>query len=337
MTNKTTNKKLNVAPGSVRPSRSGGAAVADWSEEIATETRPQSRPSRAPAAVHVNWPSTGADSFARRYGMDEQSLAVRRQFIRLGDEERQLLGEMAPWAQENAADIAREFYEWQFQFPATRQFFEGIAAEKGISIGALREHLESAQMGYVTEVFAGASVNWDLRYFEKRLSVGSVHDRINLPFKWYVGSYPEFLRVVGQYLRRDIEDLERVLQIEGAVGKVFNLDLQAIGDAFILNTMERMLASCGIRLDDICSAGDRAEQVGKIKQAMATQLDSFISSLKHMSEEHEKGEIDVVLSPDKFVGSLSAVAASVNRMVAEPIAINKKVLGCFAEFGKGNF
>lgn len=337
MTSKTSNKKLNTTPDRARSSQGGGAAVADWPEESRPETRPQTRHTRPPAAVHVNWPNAGADSMARRFGMDEHSLAARRQFIRLGEEDRQVLGEMAPWAQEVAPNIAHDFYEWQFQFSATRQFFEGMAAEKGISISALREHLEAAQTGYITEVFAGASVNWDLRYFEKRLNVGAVHDRINLPFKWYVGSYTEFQRVLGQYLRRDIEDEEKVRQVEAAVNKVFNLDLQAIGDAFTLNTLERMLASCGIRLDDVCSGGDRAEQVGKIKQAMATQLDGFIASLNKMAEEHDKGDIDVVVPPGEFLGHFSGMAASVNRMVSGHITVKKKAMACIAEFARGNF
>ena len=142
MTSKTSNKKLNTTPDRARSSQGGGAAVADWPEESRPETRPQTRHTRPPAAVHVNWPNAGADSMARRFGMDEHSLAARRQFIRLGEEDRQVLGEMAPWAQEVAPNTAHDFYEWQFQFSATRQFFEGMAAEKGISISALRELLE---------------------------------------------------------------------------------------------------------------------------------------------------------------------------------------------------
>jgi rsbT co-antagonist protein RsbR len=171
--------------------------------------------------VLVNWPSPGtADSIARRFGMDENSMATRRHFIRLGEHDRVLLGELAEWAQEVAPDIAREFYDWQFEFPPTRRFFENIATERGMPLATLRQHLEAAQTGYLTEIFAGASVNWDLRYFEKRLRVGATHDRIDLPFKWYFGSYPEFQRLLAQYLRRDIADEEKVVQIEAAIGQV---------------------------------------------------------------------------------------------------------------------
>jgi len=269
--------------------------------------------------------------------MDDQNLALRRQFIRLSEGDRALLGELAPWAQSVAADVAREFYDWQFEFAPTRQFFDSIAASRNMPLSQLRVHLEAAQVGYITEVFAGAQIGWDARYFEKRLHVGMVHDRINLPFKWYVGSYPEFQRLISQYLRRDFDDQGRVEQIEWAVSRVFNLDLQSIGDAFLMNTIERMLGSAGIGLDDVCSPGDRTEQVGKIKDALNGQLAGFAEGMKFMAEEHDRGDIDVALPADKFLGSFRGMAKSVNDMVAGHVAVKKKAMACVAEFGRGNF
>ncbi len=328
MTNKT-NGKSNGTSNAGRSAKGGGAAVADLPRVAA--------PARY-AAVQVNWPSAGAaDSIARRYGMDEQSLSARRQFIRLGPGDAALLADLAPWAQSVAADIAREFYDWQFDFPPTRQFFESIAVGKGMPLAALRKHLEAAQTAYFTEVFAGALINWDSRYFEKRLQVGSVSDRFNLPLKWQVGSYAEFQRLVGQYLRRDIADEDRVREIEAAVGRVCNLDLQAIGDAFMLNTLEQMLVAAGIRLDDVCSAGDKAEQVGEIRQAINTQLDGFIEAMQHMSDQHDRGDTDVTIAPEKLLGSFAGMASAVNHMVQGHLVVTKKAMACVSQFGKGNF
>jgi methyl-accepting chemotaxis protein len=324
-----TNGKSKAGSASGGNGKSRGAAVAE---------RPRGSAPNRQAQVHVNWPTPGAaGSIAKRFGMDDQSLAQRRQFIRLNEEDRALLAELAPWAQEVAPDIAREFYDWQFEFPPTRQFFDSIAAQRGMPLSALRSHLEAAQVGYLTEVFAGASINWDIRYFEKRLNVGSTHDKINLPFKWYVGSYPEFQRLVAMYLRRDFDDAEKIEQIESAVARVFNLDLQSIGDAFLMNTIERLLGSAGIDLNDVCTAGDRTEQVGNIKQALDNQLGGFIREMQHMAEEHDKGDIDVQIPPEKFLGAFAGMAQSVNSMVFGHIAVKKKAMACVAEFGKGNF
>ncbi len=330
-----TAKTNESAASAKRPRR--GAAVADW------PTQSGRRPvhvgeGAAAAAVPVNWPSTGAaDSLVRRHGLDENGLAVRRAFVRLGEEDRALLLELHGWAQEVAPEIAREFYDWQFSFPATRQFFEHIANGKGMPLGALRSLLEAAQAGYLTEVFAGAAVNWDLRYFEKRLQIAATHDRIDLPFKWYVGSYPEYNLVIARYLRRDFADEEQVRKIETAVGRVFNLDLQAIGDAFILNTVEGMLESAGIRIEDVCSSGERSEQIGKLQRALHAQLASFTAGIQEISGQHEKGEIDARMEPEKFLGAFKTMAQGVDDMVSGHVAVQRRAMVCLAEFAKGNF
>src|ERR1035441_9100082 len=155
------NGKSHAVSTSSRNGKTGGAALAGRSSESAPAPR---------APVHVSWPAAGAaDSIAKRYGIDDQNVALRRRFVRLNEGDSALLAEWAPWAQEVAPAIAKEFYDWQFEFPPTRQFFESIAAAKGMPLAALRGALEAAQTGYFTEIFAGASIDWDVRYFEKRL------------------------------------------------------------------------------------------------------------------------------------------------------------------------
>lgn len=295
-----------------------------------------------PAEETIRWAQPGPDSIARRYAIDDRNLALRRQFIRLTKEDATLLGELVDWARRIAPEVAREFYDWQFSFPPTRRFFDDLAASRGLPLSGLRKHLEAAQSGYLIEIFAGATVDWDLRYFEKRLRVGTVHDQIDLPFKWYIGSYPEYQRILAIHLRRDFKDAEKVVQLESALARVFNLDLQAIGDAFILNTLETMLKSAGIRLDDLCvkgldAKGDHSELVGTIKHAINKQLDGFASSMHRMSKEHDKGDIDARIDPAQFLGAFKTMAEGVNGMVAGHIALNQKAMACVAEFGKGNF
>jgi methyl-accepting chemotaxis protein len=289
------------------------------------------------SAVSADWKDNGGQNLAGRFGMDNQNIAIRREFIRLGEEERELLAEMAPWAKSVAAQIAREFYDWQFNFGPTTRFFENFARENGMPLAVLRTHLEAAQAGYFTEVFAGAAVNWDTRYFEKRLHVGAVHDRINLPFKWYVGAYAEYQTLLTQYLRRDIPDEDRVRKVEAAVSKVFNLDLQAIGDAFIMVTLQNMLRSMGIELDDLSISGDKSEHIGKIKEFITSQFKDFAVDMAHMADEHNKGDIDVTMKPEKFRGALKTMATGVNEMVAGHIVVKRKAMACVAEFGNGNF
>ena len=289
-----------------------------------------------PAAV-VDWNRNGGQNLTGRFGMDGRDIALRLEFIRLGEEERKLLAEMAPWARSVAVQIAKEFYDWQFKFGPTSKFFEGFARKRGMPLATLRGHLEASQAQYFIEVFAGATVNWDVRYFEKRLNIGAVHDSINLPFKWYVGAYAEYHTLLSKYLRRDIADEDRIRRIEAAIAKVFNLDMQAIGDAFIMVTLQNMLQAMGMGLGDLSITGDKSEHIGKIKEFITSQFSEFTADMTHMADEHDKGDIDVKIDPGKFRGALKSMAQGVNEMVADHIVVNRKAMACVAEFGKGNF
>jgi methyl-accepting chemotaxis protein len=66
-------------------------------------------------------------------------------------------------------------------------------------------------------------------------------------------------------------------------------------------------------------------------------MKSFIGEMHRMSEEHNKGDIDVLIACDKFTGDFRDMAQGVNDMVAGHISVKKKAMACVAEFAKGNF
>ncbi len=72
-------------------------------------------------------------------------------------------------------------------------------------------------------------------------------------------------------------------------------------------------------------------------ERLRTNLKEFIQQMKHMSEQHTAGDIDVNIPSDKFEGSFKVMAQGVNDMVNGHIAVKKKAMACIAEFGRGNF
>ena len=82
--------------------------------------------------------------------------------------------------------------------------------------------------------------------------------------------------------------------------------------------------------------GDFNEIKNNLNQCIEA-LSGLTGQMKHMSEEHNKGEIDVVVAADKFQGAYHDVAKGINEMVAGHIAVKKKAMACVADFGKGNF
>ena len=347
----------------------------------AREARVVGWPVAAPQAAHQGPPAfwaqkkgPGENPLSHLYGINEENLETRRQFLRLGEEERALLATLAPWARSVAPEIAREFYEWQLNFPPTREFFERFSQARNMPIANLRQHLEAAQVGYYSQIFEGAASNWGVDYFEQRLKVGKLHDKIDLPLKWYIGSYTEYERLTDIYLRKSFKDTAKILQAERAISKIFNLDIQAIVDAFLMSTLE----SLGLSTEMIQTKGDKTEHLIEMKRmifalleqlellgkgdlrtskfdaltgeksmqqwalgrsvgSLVSSLRSFIAEMKRMSEEHDRGEIDIAIPPEKFEGDYRVMAQGVNDMVGGHISVNKKAMACVTEFGIGNF
>lgn len=212
---------------------------------------------------------TSRGSLASRFGINEGNLRHRRDFLRLGREDQERITALLPWAHQHVPDIAREFYDWQFSFPPTRKFFERYAAGKGISIDRLRQALESAQQRYLLAIFDQAKGEWGLDYFDYRLEIGRRHDLIDLPFKWYVGSYVEFHQLIEQHLL-ETHTAEEAMPILNSLMKVFNYDMQAVADSFLLNT----LSSMGLDIENIETDGstDKTEHIDQVKGSISRLL-----------------------------------------------------------------
>lgn len=205
-----------------------------------------------------------------KFGITPENLQLRKDFIRLGKEEQKTLGALTGWANRVADKLSKRFYDWQFTFGPTKAFFKEYSLQNGMNIDRLRIMLEKAQSQYFKEVFAGAKEGWGVNYMEKRLKIGLRHDQINLPFKWYMGSYAEYLQLVSEELREEFDNLEEAMAVERAIGKVFNLDMQTVGDAFLMATLE----SIGMDVESLpCDRNsDRTEHLSDIKLNIETLL-----------------------------------------------------------------
>jgi methyl-accepting chemotaxis protein len=71
-------------------------------------------------------------------------------------------------------------------------------------------------------------------------------------------------------------------------------------------------------------------------EQVRSNLKTVIADMRHMSAEHDKGDIDVQMDISKFKGDYKVMAQGVNDMVFGHIAVKKKAMACIKEFGEGN-
>ena len=223
---------------------------------------------------------------AQLYKINDENLALRRTFIRLTADDVRALAALAPWARELAPKLVTEFYDHQFSFAPTAEFFAARAKQSRITLQELRAALERAQANYFREIFdeAASGGGFGVAYFEKRLRVGRLHNEINLPVKWYVGSYPLYFDLFRAHLAAHLpKDADTRARAERALMTVFNLDIQAIVDAFYFDTF----TAIGVRLQSISvqsSRHDLSDRGGELKGLVKVPLEGIARTLVHLKQ-----------------------------------------------------
>lgn len=209
--------------------------------------------------------------------MNEENLALRRQFINLTEQDVHILKQLRPWAERVADSMAKEFYDAQFAFAPTRQFFERFAQKKGISLDQLRQSLEKTQAQYFRDIFqeADGGGGFGMPYFERRLRIGYAHAVIDLPQKWYVGSYAIYQQLVRKYLAQYFRWRPRFrARAEEAIFKVFNLDMQAVTESYLLQLVKTFGMDVGV-VQDVARNQDLTEHMAQLQNAFQRLLDAL--------------------------------------------------------------
>ena len=220
------------------------------------------------------------------HNISNRNLQERKDFIHFTQKDVAVLRRIAGWAKQVAGRIAREFYDHQFSFPPTLKFFQNFAKSRNMSLHQLRSHLESAQEGYFYSIFEEAKNRgkFDTRYFETRLRVGKLHNEIDLPLKWYLGSYVQYQNLVRKYLSRRFF-FQPILhrRAERAIFAIFNYDMQAVSDSFLLSFVEAL----GIDVTQFAtkhSHNEIGEEFPRIKEFMNELLAELRNTSSSMNQ-----------------------------------------------------
>src|SRR3954451_2908238 len=260
-------------------------------------------------------------SAASLYQIDERGLELRRTYMGMTAAERELLGGMQAWASRNADAIGAALAEHTFSSVSAGPFLTDYANAKGIRIADLKRSWGTAQAGHFKAIFSEASKSdgFGVGYFEALLGVGALHSRINLPLKWFLGTYPIFLDLVEEAMEADVPEPARVAKkgllrsAEGtdlkvfnralrAINRVFCYDSQAIVEAFYYDTFSSM----GVNLKTTGDAGpgrDISDMFAVVRNVMHDTLKSFGAST-----------VDVQAMCEAMNRSLSETGQAINEL-----------------------
>jgi len=118
----------------------------------------------------------------------EEELAQRKAFLQFGDADVAALTGINDVARRYAGTVIEDFYAHLLAFEDTRAFFADPQ---------VLQHVKNMQKEYFLRLTQG---NYDLAYTQNRLKVGTIHERLGLPIKSYLGMYNFYLRNVAAKL-----------------------------------------------------------------------------------------------------------------------------------------
>ena len=150
----------------------------------------------------------------------------------------------------------------------------------------------------------------DIEHLSKEHEAGEI-DAV-LDETKFKGAYAELARVVNSMVAGYAKENVQVVGL-----------LRALGDGDFAVEVEQY-------------PGKKAE-INKNLDRLKSKLKGIVDSVKWVTDEHAKGNIDMVLHAHLFKGGFNDLAESVNAIVAGQIELTEKALACIQQFGEGNF
>ncbi len=169
----------------------------------------------------------------QRLRIDDKELRARRAFYEITDEDLARLASLRAFGERNSAAIVDALYQLLLEQPESRTFFPD---DRTVS------HVKAKQRDYFRGLFDG---RLDLAYVEDRLRVGSVHERIGMPPKLYIGAYSRYLRLLFDRLLAELPT-EEAHDAYRSIAKLVSFDQGLAIDTYIaanLNTVARHQAA----------------------------------------------------------------------------------------------
>ena len=137
----------------------------------------------------------------------------RKKFARFTDDDAALLKGLQGLNESIVDEVLDAFYEHLLAFEETAKFFVDEA---------VLNRVKSLQKKYFLDLTKG---DYGEAYLDSRLKIGSVHARIGLEPRWYLGAYLNYVQLVyPKLVAKYKKDQESVQKNFLALFKIFSLD-----------------------------------------------------------------------------------------------------------------
>lgn len=178
----------------------------------------------------VTRPRVHDDGLAEAIGLGADELAMRKSFLEFGEDDVLRLEGMHDLTQEYVDSVIEAFYDHLMSFPETAAFFRDPR---------LLEHVKEQQKAYFIRLTEG---DYGEEYVANRLRLGSIHERIGLPVRSFLGMYAFYLRqIAARLLQEHVGAPDRAFDAFHSLAKLLFFDIGLGVDIYIYQR-ERTIA-----------------------------------------------------------------------------------------------
>jgi rsbT co-antagonist protein RsbR len=132
--------------------------------------------------------STHDQTLLQEMDLSDEEMERRKAFLELHPADVATLRQMDSLARQYADPVIEDFYRHIMSFKETADFFRDPATLRRV---------KQQQKQYFLDLTSG---EYGREYTANRVRLGSVHQRINLATKWYLGMFNFYLRIVADRL-----------------------------------------------------------------------------------------------------------------------------------------
>lgn len=236
-----------------------------------------------------------------RIVIDEAARNTWLSWIQLGPEDTARIRKAASFLRPAAQKVVQDFYDHSFKFPE----FTSKVGESASN----RSRLEAAQLDYFLTVLDAA---FDLNYFDRRVTIGEVHARLDVKPRWNLGNYATYAGLVFPLLAKHLKGAELADTIL-SFQKVFVLDGSLAVESYVESLMTRLLDVNNRLLPVSGALSEGSEQV----ETASREIANAISQVARGAGDQTNALVDANANLDDLVGTVAIIADAATRQARE--------------------
>ncbi|MEQ8332289.1 globin-coupled sensor protein [Nisaea sp.] len=244
--------------------------------------------------------------------MTDQTENARRAFAEIDQSVLTALSEIWPLVKSGLPLILDAFYDHISSAPET-----AIILKKGRSIEALKE----AQTEHWQSVF---NDGFNAGYFERARRIGTVHSRIGLTPRWYIGAYAFIQPRLFSLIARKHKRADTAARYCNAVAKAIAVDMDMALDAYnssgeaeklkqqVLNLADTLEREIDQTVEEVMLQAGRVAELTNSLAAAATEMAALVNEVRGATDITANNVNSVAAATEQLSASSQEIATQVS-------------------------